>query len=173
VNILKSKIDNIVWILPRPRKDKYRGGFPLHFEKKLLRLYNHPEKILHTFGGKAEHGIRIDLKKEVDPDIVGDAHNLPIKDDYFDIVILDPPYSDEYSKEMYNTGPVHLEKAMREAVRVTKIGGRIVLYHIYLWHTLKGTILERRIFIGTRIYHLPRIASIYVKRRSYSLKDYI
>ena len=26
------------WVLPRPRKDYYVGGFPLHFEKKLWRL---------------------------------------------------------------------------------------------------------------------------------------
>jgi len=36
----KKTIENIVWILPRPRrKNKYKGGFPAHFEKKLFELY--------------------------------------------------------------------------------------------------------------------------------------
>lgn len=27
-----------IWVLPRPRKNKYKGGFPLHFEKKVVEV---------------------------------------------------------------------------------------------------------------------------------------
>ena len=48
------------WVLPRPRKVRYKGGFPLHFEKKLWRLLGEPVSVLHPFGGKAEIGVRVD-----------------------------------------------------------------------------------------------------------------
>jgi len=58
----KKTIENIVWILPRPRrKNKYKGGFPAHFEKKLFELYGWPKKILQPFGSMVEYGDRLDI----------------------------------------------------------------------------------------------------------------
>ncbi len=78
----RGMIDTETWVLPRPRKNKYKGGFPLHFEKKLIRKLGFDEiadraKILHPFGGAAEFGIRCDLVASTMPDKVADAHDLP------------------------------------------------------------------------------------------------
>lgn len=164
---MSTRIENLAWVLPRPRKSKYKGGFPLHFEKKLLRELNiSPEKhkILHPFGGYAEYGIRVDINPEVEPDIVGDAHNLHmLKDNHFDLVILDPPYTDKYSKELYRTGKLRFKKYTAEAVRVTKSGSYIAMYHFLATPRLDNTKLVMRIFLETRIWHKLRCVHIYQK----------
>ncbi len=164
-------IENLIWILPRPRKNKYKGGFPLHFEMKLIKelLGEHPKnleknKILHPFGGMAEWGLRVDIKPDVKPDILGDAHNLSIvQDNSFDLVILDPPYSNELSKELYNTGKIKYKDFIKEAVRVCKPDGFIASYHIVITPRPDNTKYYKRIFIGTRVWHKPRVCCIFRK----------
>ena len=125
---MSSTIQNEMWVLPRPRKDCYVGSFPLHFEKKLWRLLGEPEKVLHPFGGLSEIGDRVDLNPTTTPTWVGDAHDLHfIEDETYDLVILDPPYSDEESEWLYGTPKLKPAKFKAEACRVTKPGGRIAL----------------------------------------------
>lgn len=166
---MKKKIENIAWVLPRPRKiNKYIGGFPLHFEKKLLKLLNidlNVHKILHPFGGMAEFGERVDIKPEVKPDYIGDAHNMDwIKDNAYDLVILDPPYNEEYSKRLYGTKKPQWKKYTAEAVRVLKEKGYLVVYHYLATPRIENTILVKRIFLETRIWHKLRCIHIHQKR---------
>ena len=150
------------WWLPRPRKNKYRGGFPLHFEKKLFELYPSVD-ILQPFGGMAEYGIRCDVNPEVTPDYVCDAHELPFADDSYDFVLCDPPYSDDYSRQLYGTGKLRKGKYISEAVRVCKPSGFVAHYDIVLNPRPEGTSFDRIIVILTRVYHKPRVCCIYRK----------
>lgn len=159
-------IESLAWVLPRPRKTKYKGGFPLHFEKKLMEELNidpNRHKILHPFGGHAEYGVRVDINPEVKPDVVADAHKLPFGKGSFDLVVLDPPYSDKYSKELYNTGKLYFGRYTAEAVRVCKSRGYIVMYHYLATPRLEGTQLVKRIFLETRTWHKLRCVHIYQK----------
>jgi len=159
-------IETLAWVLPRPNKSKYRGGFPLHFEIKLLRLLGidpATQKILHPFGGQAEYGVRVDINPETNPDVVGDAHNLPFPDSSFDLVVLDPPYSDKYSEDLYKTGKVKFGVYTKEAVRVCKPGGFVVMYHFYATPSLKGTKFVKRILMETRLWHKARVIHIHQK----------
>lgn len=159
-------IPRYCWWLPRPRQNKYKGGFPLHFEKKLLDLLKMDYKtdsILHPFGGMAEYGIRVDINPNISPDYIMDAHNLGFTDDSFDLVILDPPYNDDYSAKLYNTSKLKPSKYIQEAVRVTKPNGFIVHYHYYLAPRPEGTRWYSVIVIITRVYHKARICSIFKK----------
>jgi hypothetical protein len=123
-------IDTICWVLPRPRKNKYKGGFPLHFEKKLWKELGCPQKVLHPFGGCAEIGDRVDVNEELNPTFIGDAHNLNfISDNSYDLVICDPPYNNELSKSLYGTGKIKYKTFIKEAVRVCKPQGFIASYH--------------------------------------------
>ena len=162
---MKKTIENIIWILPRPRRtNKYKGGFPAHFEKKLFELYDWPKKILQPFGGMAEYGDRLDIKPEVKPDFVGDAHDMKmIKDESYDFVLLDPPYSVDLSRKLYHTGELHYYKYIAEAVRVCKKNGFVAMYHWFITPRPEGTKYHRRIFIGTRIWHHPRVCIIFQK----------
>jgi len=158
-------IENLAWVLPRPRRNnKYIGGFPQHFEKKLWRLLGSPEKVLHPFGGMAEIGDRVDIKPEVNPTWVGDAHNLDmIPSESYDLVILDPPYSEEYSKRLYSTKKVKFKQYTKEGVRVLKEDGFLVMYHCLATPRIEGTILVKRIFLETRVWHKLRCIHIHQK----------
>lgn len=156
-------IPNFVWILPRPRKHRYKGGFPLHFEKKLIKLLKPTGPILHSFGGMAEYGLRVDINPEVKPDIIADAHHLPFKNDVFGLVICDPPYDEEHSQKLYKTKAVNYSKYISEAVRVCKPGGFVVSYHWALTPRPPQTSYFCRIFIAGRIWHRPRVACVFQK----------
>ena len=156
-------IETLAWVLPRPGRDHYPGGYPLWFEERLFNLYGWPSNILHLFGGKAKYGIRLDVKSEVAPDVIGDSHYLPFKGDVFDMVVADPPYSNDYSKEMYGTGKLVYKKWVAEAVRVCKPGGFVVVYHLKWVPRPEGTVSHRRIFLAVRVWHHLRYVGIYQK----------
>lgn len=157
-------IDTETWVLPRPSKSKYKGSFPLHFEKKLWKALGEPKKVLHPFGGMAEIGDRVDVNEDVNPTWVGDAHNLDfIADNTYDLVILDPPYDNEQAKKLYGTKPLKYSKYISEAVRVCKPKGYIAVYHWVMTPRPEGTKLIKRIVILTRVWHRPRVCMIYEK----------
>lgn len=158
-------ISTIVWTLPRPAKSRYKGAFPLYFEQNLVQLLGYPDRILHPFGGMAEIGTRVDLNPTLEPDVIADAHALPFEDESFDLVILDPPYSDEEARELYDTPKLRPGVYTREAVRVLAPGGWLVVYGdreparpARCNHTM-------RIIVVLRPHHRPRIAGIFQKRK--------
>jgi len=164
----------LAWWLPRPKPDKYKGGFPLWFEEKLLSLYGFDYKsedlkgrILHMFAGMTKYGYRVDIKPDVKPDMICDCHNLPDEwTNKFDFVIIDPPYSTQESKDLYNTGPLSYRKYITEAVRVTKPNGYIAAYHKVKLPRPDNTIHDRIIVIITRTWHLARICCVFKKKVS-------
>lgn len=152
------------WVLPRPRPDCYVGSFPLHFEQKLWRLLGKPEKVLHPFGGLSEIGDSVDLNATTTPTWVGDAHDLHwIADDTYDLTILDPPYSDEEAAWLYSTPRLRPGQFTAEAVRVTRVGGCVAVYHRQQPRRPDGTRLVRRIVVLTRTGHAPRVCFIFEK----------
>ena len=160
-------IENMAWVLPRPRKmNKYIGSFPEHFERRLLELLNIKSAhhlILHPFGGKAEYGLRVDVNPETVPDVLGNAHNLPFKNESFDCVILDPPYSSDDAMRLYGTPTPKFKVYTVEAVRVLKEGGWLVMYHDIATPTIRGTVLKKRIFLESRMWHKLRCIHIHKK----------
>ena len=155
------------WCLPRPRRsNKYPGGFPEHFERRLLellRLNPYDHNILQPFGGMAEYGIKLDIKQEPAPDIIGDAHYLPFRDNGFDLVILDPPYSKRDAQVLYSTPYPNWRRYYQEALRVTRAGGYIVVYQERTPYHVPGTELVYRILVELRTNHTARIAHVYKK----------
>ena len=108
-------IETITQVLPRPRKNKYKGGFPLHFEKKLIRLLGMDEKetnkIFHPFGGYAEYGEKNDINLTIPALFHHDAHNLSfIPNNYYELVVLDPPYNNEQADKLYKTPKLNYKK---------------------------------------------------------------
>ena len=158
-------ITNLAWVLPRPSKSQYIGSFPLHFESRLLDLLKIPRgaMTLHPFGGKAEYGIRLDLNPEVKPNVVADAHPLPFRDTVFDLVICDPPYSDELGDRLYKTPPVSFKKYTKEAIRVLKEDGHLVIFPVIATPQVPGSVLVKRIFIEHRLWHRLRCVHIHKK----------
>ena len=165
---------NIAWFLPRPKKDRYKGGMPLYAEEWLLGLAGEllgfedwkQMRILNLFCGMNKYGLRIDINTEVKPNIVADAHNFSDKvGGTFAVILADPPYSDEESKELYGTGKLNYKKWTNECDKRLSIGGILIIYHKYVVpnpNPEKYKVIKR-IFIGNRTWHLPRVA-IYFKK---------
>lgn len=53
--------------------------------------------VVHFFGGRSKFGTRMDIDPIVRPDVIGDAWLPPFARDSFDVVVLDPPYTEPYS----------------------------------------------------------------------------
>jgi hypothetical protein len=168
-----SGIPTETWVLPRPRKDAYVGGFPQHFEKRLHRLLGEPETVLHPFGGLAEIGHFVDLNETTTPTWVGDAHDLSfIEDERYELVVLDPPYSAEESDLLYSTPPPRWGEYTREAVRVCTTGGHVAVYLDKQPARPEGTKLVHRIVVLTRTWHAPRVCFVFVKLSAAELAEY-
>ena len=176
----KSKIQekNIAWFLPRPKRDRYKGGMPLYAEEWLIELAKdillkrgREIDLLNLFCGMNKFGYRIDIKPEVNPDLVADAHEFTKKYSYsydrkFDVIFADPPYSTDEAREIYGTPPLNYKKWTAECDKVLRKGGLLIVYHKYIMPNPNPDKYEviKRVFIGNRTYHLPRVAIIFRKK---------
>jgi SAM-dependent methyltransferase len=158
-------IPTLVWTLPRPPKSRYKGGFPLYFEQNLMQLLGYPERTLRPVGGRAEIGTRVDIKPDVQPDILADAHALPIEDESYDLVVLDPPYSDEEAAELYETPKLKPGVYTAEAVRVLREGGWLAVYSDREPRRPARCNHAVRIVIVLRPGHRSRTCLIFQKRK--------
>ena len=172
----KTQTDkNIAWFLPRPKPDHYKGGMPLYCEKWLIDLAANmlgmdDIKILNVFCGMNEFGVCVDLNPEVEPHIVADIHKLSehLHPRLFDVILADPPYSDEETDKLYGK---HLPKLnysvwTKECDKFLRPGGLFIVYHKFVVPNPDPEKYEvvKRVFIGNRTWHLPRVA-IYFRKR--------
>ena len=168
---LDVQTKNIAWFLPRPKPDHYKGGMPLYAEEWLLKLAREiigkPDvDILNLFCGMNKQGFRVDIQPDVNPDLICDAHELTkyLSQD-FDVILADPPYSDEEAKEIYGTPRLNYKRWTAEATKLLRPSGLLIVYHKYVVPNPDPNIYRvvRRVFIGNRVWHLPRVA-IYFQR---------
>ena len=109
------------------------GGYPLRF---LSRAYDwlgveDPDAVLHLCSGSVNRGITVDIRPEMDPTVVADARHTPFPDASFRWILCDPPYSEEYAKNLYGTA-AHYPKPgqlVKEMARLLVPGGRCGLLH--------------------------------------------
>lgn len=165
---------NVAWFLPRPHPSHYKGGMPLHCEKWLLELAGDMlgtsnYDLLSLFCGMCEFGTRVDLNPEVNPDIMVDVHDISshfAEGFKFDVILADPPYSDEEAKELYGDLPkLNYKKWTGEADKLLRPRGLLIVYHKYVMPNPdpKKYTVAKRVFIGNRIYHIPRVATYFLK----------
>lgn len=165
---------NIAWFLPRPKKDRYKGGMPLYCEEWLIELakdilHNNDIELLNLFCGMNKYGYRVDIKEEVNPDVICDAHKLEEAfnmEPQFDVILADPPYSNEEAKEIYDTPKLNYKKWTKKADLLLREGGLFIVYHKYVMPNPNPDKYEvvKRVFIGNRTYHLPRVAIFFRKK---------
>lgn len=88
--------------------------------------------ILHVCSGglgRETRGIRVDIRRSVNPDVVADGTALPFISDSFDAVLIDPPYSVEYAEHLYGITYPRPSALLREAARVLRPGRRVGMVH--------------------------------------------
>ena len=168
----QAQSKNLAWFLPRPKPDRYKGGMPLYAESWLLDLARHlldnpNAEILNLFCGMNAQGFRVDIKPEVEPDVCCDAHELSKHvNKQFDVVLADPPYSTQEAKDIYGTPPLKYKRWTEEANKVLRPGGLLIVYHKYVMPNPNPQIFSvvKRVFLGNRVYHLPRVAVYFQKK---------
>lgn len=108
------------------------GMYPKSFIPNILPwLRCDRRRLVHVCSGGLPpgEGIRIDVRPEAFPDIVADGRHLPFEDGSVDALLIDPPYTEHYARDLYGVKyprPAHL---LREAARVVKPQGRIGFVH--------------------------------------------
>ena len=193
-NAITQTEKNIAWMLPRPKPDHYKGGMPLYCEDWLVDLaediLGKPElRILNVFCGMNKLGIRVDLNPEVKPDIIADIHKLGeyasllMELDYitqketgclFDIILADPPYSDEETDKLYgkHLPRLNYSKWTKECDKFLRPGGLFIIYHKFLVPNPdpEKYVVVKRVAIFNRVWHLPRVAIFFRKKEHPSTK---
>ena len=171
----KTQEKNLCWYLPRPKPDKYKGGMPLYAESWLLKyardlLGKQDASILNLFCGMNVEGFRVDINQDVEPDLVCDAHELTKHlDKTFDIILADPPYSNQEAEELYQTPSLKYKVWSTEAIKLLNVGGLFIIYHKFLMPNPVPSVCKNisNVCIINRTYHTPRIARYFLKHSIY------
>jgi SAM-dependent methyltransferase len=160
------------WSCSRPH-GKYTGIWPIGLVERIFRVIGKPESILEPFGGISKLGVSIDWNRNVKPTILADAQHLPIREDSFDCVLLDPPY-DNTSVQHYSDLDQRLKrtkpkfgfyKAYIEAARVCKPGGHVALLHTLIPKHIGRESFRRIATIGISTGPNKRIRCLSIYRK--------
>lgn len=126
---------NAVETFHDPKPSPIYGAFPQRFLPWALRFLRvGPSDVLHVCSGMLTAqdvggGIRVDLRSEAAPDVIADGRSLPFGESIFGAVLIDPPYSLEYARDLYGTDYPRPSHLLREAARVVRPCGRIGFVH--------------------------------------------
>jgi hypothetical protein len=90
------------------------------------------DDILHVCSGtlSASEKWTVDIRPEAKPSVVASGTALPFRSESFAAVMLDPPYSDEYARNLYKIENPRPSWLLKEAARIVRPGGRIGLLHV-------------------------------------------
>lgn len=108
------------------------GQYPRGFVAWAARIMGcQRNRILHLCSGalRPDDGLRVDIRREVLPDVVADARRLPLAEASVDAVMLDPPYSVEYARDLYGQEYARPSHLLAEAARVVKPCGPVGILH--------------------------------------------
>lgn len=108
-----------IWVMGNDYrvKSKFYGGYPAGYLRRIQALFPDKRRVLHLFAGRVDTeafpGKTVDIRPELQPDYLDDAHTLtkvPLQT--FDLVMADPAYSVEDS-EHYGTPMIQRNRVMK------------------------------------------------------------
>lgn len=151
---------------------------PLYAEEWLLQLArdilgNQEATIMNVFCGMNKYGFRVDLNPEVKPDLLCDVHELTkFHDKKYDIILADPAYSDEENEELFSENggrklpKLNYFKWTAQCTKLLNPKGLLVVYHKLVMPNPDPNVyvIAKRVFIGNRTLHLPRVAVYFQKK---------
>lgn len=109
------------------------GGYPVGFLQWAYTTLGvtAPAEVLHLCSGSVEVGVTVDIRPEMKPTILADARHVPLPDASVPWVMADPPYSEDYARNLYGTGAEYPKPSelLREAARLLMPGGRVGILH--------------------------------------------
>ena len=113
---------------------RYPGAYPRTYLERVLAMYPDVDEaqILHLFSGSLPAGAytRVDLRRDVEADIVGSVYDLPTLLDrnlswQFRLVPCDPPYRG-HARALYGTPGVESWRAFRAMAQAFAPGTQVV-----------------------------------------------
>jgi len=108
------------------QKAIYYGQFPSTFVKRILAGFPTKEnRFLHSCCGRCriDGAINLDIHNLPEVDQIADVENLPFSDNSFDVILIDPPYSEEDASRYKVKRLINSRKTMTESKRVLVPGG--------------------------------------------------
>ena len=109
------------------------GGYPLSFLARAFTILGvtDPRRVLHVCSGSMKMGICVDIRKETAPTVCANGLSLPFHDSSFQWILADPPYSQEYAKNLYGTAEVYPDPhaLVDECLRCVVPNGRVGFMH--------------------------------------------
>lgn len=145
------------------------GMYPASFIPKILPwLKADRRSVLHVCSGalRRGEGIRVDIRPDARPDILADGRSLPFAGGSVEAVLLDPPYTEHYARDLYGTDyprPGHL---LREAARVVKPCGRIGFVHYITPNPPPGCRVVKVFGLSTGFGFPMRAVTIFERRQA-------
>lgn len=155
--------------LERPQPQQVFGMYPRILIAKVLPwLRCERREILHICSGGLPRGegIRVDVRPEACPDILADGRQLPLRDGSIAAVMLDPPYTVQYARELYGVEyplPSHL---LAEAARVVRPAGRIAFVHTLVPMPPPGCRVVKVLGLSTGFGFHMRAVTIYEREQA-------
>lgn len=128
------------------KASQFWGAYPKDFIRwacKMMRCNR--QEVVHLCSGslpKGEGALRVDIRPETEPDLVADCRALPIESDTAAAVLLDPPYTVEYAKDLYATEYPRPSALLAEACRIARPGAPIGFLHFLVALPPAGASIE-------------------------------
>lgn len=154
--------------LADPKETAVLGMYPSTFIPKILPwLKCERSQVLHVCSGGLPpgEGIRVDIRPEAKPDFVADGRALPFENGSQMAVLIDPPYTEHYARDLYGTDyprPAHL---LREAARVVCSQGRIGFVHYIVPNAPRGCRFIKAFGLSMGFGYPMRAVTIYEREQ--------
>lgn len=136
-------MDFTTWKCGNPPASGQFQRYPSRFFHNLKKFYPlENKKVLSMFCGSSQIGDTTDIRPETGAKFVCPFDDLPIPNNTYDMVIADPPYNKLFAKEWKSDLPKP-KIVLKEASRVVKINGLILILHIIIIPAYKELNVER------------------------------
>lgn len=151
-----------------PQPQAVFGQYPRALIGKMLPwLRCERSKILHVCSGSLPpgEGIRVDIRPEARPDILADGRRLPFASGSIAAVMLDPPYTEQYARDLYGVEYPRPSHLLAEAARVVRPCGRIAFVHYLVPMPPAGCRLVKVLGLSTGLGFPIRAVTIFQREQ--------